>query len=182
MYSPTIPCRRSSAARTSSSSWRSARASLCDERESRHRCERYHNAERRADSLSALEADRPSVALDDPSRYNKAKTGARDCREPRIRGAEETVEHLILLGLGDSDAGVGDFDLSVLANPSRRQGDGAAFRRVLQRVRDQVVEDLAQTRGIPTHRKVRVGDDLEHDASALGEWPGVFPDLLDQIV
>src|SRR6266542_2694376 len=111
----------------------------------RRRGERQLEGERRALALARGHPDPSAHRRDEAARDEEAEAGpARAAAGLRVGAAVELAEDLILVGLGDADALVGDADLDGLALARRADGDGAARGRVLDRVVEQDREHLAQ--------------------------------------
>ena len=138
----------------------------------RRGAERQLDAERRALALDAVELDRPAVHLDDRLRDRDPEPGALD-RAPRGAGCpEEPLEEQLLLVERDAHAGVGHLEDRQVVALRERQRDPTARRGELDRVRDEVVEQLTQSDGVAGERRQRVGGDVELDALRLGRDPG----------
>src|SRR5205807_739526 len=114
--------------------------------------------------LGTVEGDRAAVAFDDCLDNGQTEAAARDvCRRA---AAEETVEELLLFALRDPAAGVAHRRESGAVAFADRNSDVSAGRRELDRIRDEVVEDLADALGIvfaqgsiPGSEKFQVADD-----------------------
>ena len=83
--------------------------------------------------------------------------------------ALEDVRHE--LGV-DADAGVGDHDLGPSRHAAQADADLARRRRELDRIGDQVPDDLLETVGIAEDRAgPRIEDGLDLDALGVGRRP-----------
>src|SRR5690606_8465012 len=87
----------------------------------------------------ALHLHAPAVRLDDAARDGEAEAGAGAAGAARL---PERVEEARALLLGDARPGVRDAEDDVAAVARRAHGDAAALGRELDRVVDQVGEDL----------------------------------------
>ena len=96
------------------------------------------------------------MRLHDPLCDRETEPEPAALRGPRARaiGPPEAVEDVWQIVGGDSDARVpnGDRDF-IVAAPRRRQLHMAAARRVLDRVRDDVEEQLPESRSIAHDRR-----------------------------
>src|SRR5262245_31939587 len=127
-------------------------------RRPRARALEHADAERRPLPGLALDLDRRFVGVDDRLHDRQAEAGALDVAPLRLLGAIHAVEQVAQIGLVDADAGIGDPEPQAVALMLDRDLYAAALGRELDRVRDQVLEDLAQA--------VRVG--LRDDARRAG--------------
>src|SRR4029079_1234461 len=115
--------------------------------------ERQLHAHGGADVDRALEPDPAAVALDDRLGDRQPEAGPGDGALERARAAEEALEQLLLLVLGEADAGVLDLDQGNAVRRREAHLDAAARRRALERFRDEVVEHLREPRGIALQRR-----------------------------
>ena len=92
---------------------------------------RQRDAESRARTNDAIEANRAAVRFDDSTRDRQAETGAVDTGDSRVRGPEEAAEHLTLLPFGYADAAVSHRDRRGLTGARHRGTGGTTVRRVL---------------------------------------------------
>ena len=112
------------------------------------------------------------MCLDDPLRDRQAEAGARDAGAACARCPEEGREHLREVALGDADAAVGYLQPRGGVVGVDPELDPASRRRELERVRDQVVENLSQARAVAVDQRCRVLDDVESDLSLCGKRLG----------
>jgi hypothetical protein len=84
------------------------------------------------------------MSFDDRLRDRQPEPGSLDRPARCGPAAEEGVEELSLVGAGDARAGVAHLQGRVPVLGCRRDGDAAATRRELDRVRDQVVHHLRE--------------------------------------
>src|SRR3954469_7470625 len=132
------------------------------------RGQRQLDDERRAVPLVALEHDRPAVRLHDRPADREAEPDPLDRALGRARGAVEALEQALVLRGGNADPRVLHLDPRTLLRPAEPHGDAPAGRRELDRVGDQVVDDLAQAVGIALDRRYVLAVDDELDLSLLG--------------
>ena len=114
------------------------------------------------------------MALDDRARDDEAEARAGDCAPPRARGAVEAGEQLAELLGRHADARVGDLDPQRAVAVRGRQRHRAAARRELERVRDEVVEDLPEPRGVGFQREAALDVEAELDPALSGHGQGVL--------
>src|SRR4029077_12911232 len=86
-----------------------------------------------------LAADRLDQVLDD----REAQAGPPQLPAPRLVDAVEAFEDAGQVVAGDADPGVGDFQDDGVPPQAAADADGAELGGILDRVVDQVVEDLA---------------------------------------
>jgi hypothetical protein len=84
------------------------------------------------------------VRLDDRLDDAEAETGAGRHPHLSLLAAEEAREEPVELRLVDTDAGVGDRDFDGLAVAPQGDGDRPAGVGLLERVGDEVVDDLPE--------------------------------------
>src|SRR5581483_4280008 len=113
--------------------------------------------ERRALVLDAGEADAAPVGLDDVARHRQPEADARNAARLRL-APEELREDARLVLLGDAQPLVLDEHSDDLAVELPGDGDLPAFRRVLDRVRDQVDHDLGDPLAVAEHLQPVLGD------------------------
>ena len=118
----------------------------------------------------ALHRQRPAVAFHDPLRDHQTEPRAARVRSRPVAAAEELGEELALLLGGHADAGVVDHDLD---RPVRRpRADAhAPGRRVLERVRHEVPEDLDEPVAVAHDRRQRGQLLPEGEPAAVGIDP-----------
>src|SRR6266550_4056426 len=104
-----------------------------------------HDAEGRAISLLALERDPAAHLLHEPFGQRETKPGPGRVDASFVKALEHT-ENAVVGVVRDTDARVGDTDFQVGAARSRRQPDRSTARGELDRVREQVEEDLPDPR------------------------------------
>src|SRR5262249_39126454 len=108
------------------------------------------NGERecRAHTQLTLDPDLAAVELHELTTQREHDLRALDLlrRRPHLT---ELLEHRFLVLGGDADSGVADQDLHVSIPWRRAHVDPPAFRRELDRVRQQVEDDLAVFRSSP---------------------------------
>src|SRR5258705_10823346 len=92
----------------------------------------------------AHDADPAAVGLGELARAGEPESSAFDAPARLGAAGEKRVEDRIALFGGDARTGVDDLDDRLSAVRVREDGDGAATRRELHRVAEQVVEDRAQ--------------------------------------
>ena len=121
-----------------------------------------------------LEGARAAVVLHDCPCDHEPEAGARDRAAGGRRRPVEAGEQLADLLVRDADSGVGDLEAKRAVAVARRQCHRAAGRRELERVRDEVVEHLAEPVGVGLERQRAV--DVEHELDSLlgGGRPGRF--------
>jgi hypothetical protein len=87
------------------------------------------------------------------------------------RSAEEAVEQATLLGDRDPDAVVRDGKHEIVAGHPQSDHDAPTVLGELDRVRDEVVEHLAQAGGVAHHGRHRVGVETQVDAARVRGRP-----------
>src|SRR5690348_445298 len=85
--------------------------------EYRHPQQRQRDGHRRTGAFGRLGGDRATVLLDHVLDDRQAQPGALDRLVTRGRRAEEALEEVALLGLGDADAVVGHLDDDIVLGP-----------------------------------------------------------------
>src|SRR4029077_12788592 len=146
---------------------------LVAERARRIRDQRQDDLERRPAAENALEADHPTVVLDDLVREGKA-----EARSAVARGVEG-IEDAVGIRRLDSDAGVLDLDLHPVrgpptggahriarAGPAGPYRQPAAARHRVERIGDQVDEDTVERVLVRLDRR-HVPRVLAHDLDVL---------------
>jgi hypothetical protein len=111
------------------------------------------------------------VSLDDRARDGEPEPGPADRSLLRGRRAKKALEQVALLGLRHADAGVRHSEQGVVAHARDRDEDATARRRELDRVRNEVVEQLAEPGPISVERRERGSLEDELHLLALGRWP-----------
>src|SRR5262249_50823552 len=100
--------------------------------------------ERRALADDAASRDAPSVRLHDRLRDVEPEPRPRDLAVERALGTEEALEEMLTVAVGDPDPVILDLDRD-LAVPTRHgQVDRPRLGAELDRVRDEVVDDLGE--------------------------------------
>ena len=125
-----------------------------------HRAGKYDGERRPLPEAGALRADRSSVQLDQPAHEREADPEAALGVVLGARHLYERVEEGLQRLGRDADAAVAHADLELAVPLARRQLHASAVRRVLDRVREQVAEDLLQPDriGVDHQRILRKGD------------------------
>ncbi|MDQ2968385.1 MAG: hypothetical protein M3R37_08730, partial [Actinomycetota bacterium] len=103
------------------------------------------------------------MRFDDCLHDSEAKTGALDRSIGCARGTEESLEEPTLVFVGRAHAVVRDLDHAHVRVSRCSHSDMPARRSELQRVRDEIVEDLGQPRpvGVQLAEPVKVKVDLD---------------------
>ena len=110
--------------------------------------DRQLDAERRAAGFDALDVDRAAVRLHDRLADREAETRALDCGLRRDARAEELVEEPLLVLRADPDARVPHLEPDRAGVRARDDLDLASRERELDRVREQVVEQLCEAAAV----------------------------------
>jgi hypothetical protein len=97
------------------------------------------------------------VAVHDRLGDREAETGSLNRGVRRGLRAEELVEELLLVGLADADPGVADLDPRLVAQGADGELDAATLWRELDRIRHEVVQQLAEPAGVTTDEQLRTG-------------------------
>ena len=92
----------------------------------------------------------------------------------------ELLEDHLLLALGDAEAGVEHLDREAAAMVADADED-AAFRRVLDRVGDEVLDEAAQQTAVGAHPQGR-GHDAEIEVAVAGDRLELDAQLLEDVV
>ena len=125
--------------------------------------------EGRAPPGLALDPDRAAMELDEAPGQRQAEAGAFRLAQVVAAGLAEFLEHQRLLVLGDADAGVDDGDLDRVLEPARAQRDAPARGGELDRVREQVDDDLLELADVGDPVAEAVLDlERQHQAVAAG--------------
>ena len=82
----------------------------------------------------------------------QAETRPRDLAVDHASRAEEALEHAVGLSRRQSDAAVAHLEHGAVRRPARPHVNVAALGRELERVRDEVVEQLEDPTPVATHR------------------------------
>jgi len=125
-----------------------------------HALEGQDDAERAAAPLLARHVDASAVVVDDLRADEQPEPGA----ALRILRGDERVEDALELGGGDAAARVGDLHLYLVAARARGHADGAAGRRRVERVGEEVQHDLLQLAALreqPRHPGVGLDGQLQ---------------------
>src|SRR5258705_9377760 len=97
-----------------------------------------------------LHGERTAVRLRDPLTDRESQSEATTLRQPRARpiGPPESLEDVRQVACRYPDARVANRKVDFAVTTLHRKLDGASSRRVLDRVRDQVQEQLTQSKAI----------------------------------
>src|SRR5581483_10748494 len=105
---------------------------------------RERDPERRAAAVAARDRDRAAVRVDDRARDEEAEPGAGHLLCNRARRAEEPLEHLLRLAGREPDSRVAHLEHRSVGIPANADIDAPALGRELDRVRDEIVEELEE--------------------------------------
>src|SRR5436190_846473 len=105
---------------------------------------RQRERENRALAGFARDANLPAMQFDEPARQREAQSRAFLLARVLAAHLAELLEHRLMIGGGDADAGVLDGDFDVVAGDPRANVDTPAIRRELDRVGQQIEQDLLQ--------------------------------------
>ena len=135
------------------------------------RGDRDRERERRAAPFLGLDPDPAAVAFDDVARDREAESRAA-APDARPVGLVEALEDALLVRLRDARPVVDDRGDDLAAGGPHRDPHLAAVGAELDRVVDEVDEDLAEARLVGADRR-EPGRDVDHqrDRVALGEQP-----------
>src|SRR5712671_1819899 len=101
--------------------------------------------EGRAASVASRRGDRSGVRTDDCPCDEQTEAGSWHLLCDDARRAEETIEHELCLIRAETDSRVAHLEHGHAGRRSDAYLDAAALRRELDRVRDQVVEQLEES-------------------------------------
>src|SRR5687768_11517821 len=130
--------------------------------------ERQRETERRSTAGSlASGLDVPTVRQDDVLRYREAESGAA-ARARSIRFVEALEDALKVAAL-DPDTGVRDAERDVTIVAGSRKSDGAARRRELHRVVNEIRQHLRDALAVGANDRCVAGLHEQRDFGARGE-------------
>src|SRR5439155_19023859 len=124
--------------------------------------------ERRPLAAPAARGDAAAVRLDDRLRDVEAEAGALDLPLERRLRAEEPLEQASALLLRDPDPRVGDLEAHRPVLGPERDVDPSAGRRELDRVRDEIVEQLREAGALTLDGRYVVGAHVQLDPRRVG--------------
>src|SRR5207247_9666441 len=140
-----------------------------------HVRDRQRDVERRSGFGVALGPESSVMPRHDLAADIEAESETADVIGARVGGAVEEPEDLLDLARGDADALVAHRDDRVRAGRVERHHYATGLRRVLDRVADEVLEDLLAA--VAVRDDGRGSLDLRLDLVALAEQPHPFRDL-----
>src|SRR5438445_8033643 len=130
----------------------------------------------------AFHPDLAPVHLHDLLNDREAEAGPGNRLRGTAADTAETLKHVADLVLWDADAGVGDAHQGELPLDPARKRDRPTLRRVLDRVVDQVADDLDQPVAVARddgQARVEVGLELDTDGGGCGARDRLHQDVVD---
>ena len=144
---------------------------------------RQHHRENASTAEPRLRRERPAVGLHDPLRDRQPKAEAAALRRTRPNAvrAPEAIEDVRQIVRRDPHPGIAHDDRDLVVRTARhRHLHATAARRVLDRVRHEVEQQLAQARAIAHHDRVLERRHRERETRILAEDHRGLVDLAHQ--